>query len=90
MSRSIETEKIPIGESQETEFSAVSEMNSTNEVTWISEKTNAFPNLGEDNSFPPLAPTTSSAPSKGKGKKGRGRKGQQQLLTFGVQRMNIN
>ena len=90
MSRSIETEKIPNEESKEIEFPAVSEMNSTNEATWISEKANAFPNLGEDNSLPPLAPNTSSVPSKGKGKKGRGRKGQQQLLTFGVQRMNIN
>ena len=58
-------------------------------INWPEDNSNNFPSLSTD-SFPSLgAKTNTSAPSKGRGKKGKGRKGQQ-VLTLGVQRMSIN
>ena len=58
-------------------------------ITWPADNPNNFPSLSDD-SFPSLSTkTNATAPSRGKGKKGKGRKGQQ-VLTFGVQRMSIN
>ena len=52
----------------------------------VAEDPNNFPSL---DSFPSLSSKTNIAPTRGKGKRGKGRKGQQ-LLTYGVQRMSIN
>lgn len=55
----------------------------------VTDNLNNFPGLSAD-SFPSLSSkANTTAPSRGKGKKGKGRKGQQ-VLTFGVQRMSIN
>ena len=58
-------------------------------ISWPADNQNNFPCLSTD-SFPSLsAKPNTSAPSNGRGKKGKGRKGQQ-VLTLGVQRMSIN
>ena len=52
----------------------------------VVDDTSNFPSL---DSFPSLSSKANTAPTRGKGKKGKGRKGQQ-VLTLGVQRMSIN